>query len=455
MSENTNSKLSLGTKIGYSFGTFGENIAYNFYNLFFMYFLIDYAGVDPLIAGTISLIAVIWSALIDPYIGHLSDNSKNPKGRRRPWIIKFSIPLAIVVFFLFSNVPLTGVAQVLFFTVMNMLFWFILSAVDVPYLVLGAEISRDPRDRLSLRWMSTSFNYLGYAIAGYAILIVSKFEEVFGSTDSAWSITALLMGVLIAGSYLVSYFSTNGNEPIHQVTNEAVKVSIFRSIREGLRIKAYRNVLFYTLFFFIGDTLFTVNQIYLFENVLGAGEGIISTMILAAALMVIFISPVMGKLGAKIGNRNTVLLSTIFITVVFGIFKFIPLTTVSIWGLLLACAIGEAGFFVNSTGMLYEVADVTESETGIKNEGVIIAFSNFVLKLGTALGMWLQGFLLSFYQYEPTRITNTALNGLGDMSTIIPAVFCGISIIFVWRYSLVKKHNSKNHLNVQEAKRLL
>ncbi len=465
MSAITNGKLSLGTKVGYSIGTFGECVAYNFYYLFFMYFLIDYAGVGPAIAGTISLIAVVWDAVTDPYIGHLSDTSKNPNGKRRPWIIKFSVPLGIVVLLLFTNVPLTGTAQVLYFIVINILFWVVFTAVDIPYMVLGGEISRDHEERLSLRWMCSSFNYFGYGIAGYAFLLLAKFEETFGNANAAWSATALIMGVLIAGSFIVSYFATKGKEPINEVIEEE-KVNVLKSVIEGFKIKPYRNILLYTLFAFTGIMLYTSAQVYLFEKVIGASETTISNIYVIYALMVVILSPIMGKLGKVIGNKNTLIFSVIFITIGFGIYKFIPLTMVTVWGILLACGVGVAGFFVNSYAMIYDIADVAELKTGLKNEGVLISFFSFMIKLGTALGMWLLGIFFSLYRYDPEAITSEAMDGIISTGTIIPAVICGISVFFLFGYSLNEKnirklrqmkqdHNDGKEIDLAEVSRLL
>ena len=47
--------LSIGTKLGYGVGSIGEGLAYNAFYLYFIYFLTDYVGIDPVVAGSISL----------------------------------------------------------------------------------------------------------------------------------------------------------------------------------------------------------------------------------------------------------------------------------------------------------------------------------------------------------------------------------------------------------------
>ncbi len=444
--------LSFRNKLGYSFGTFGECIGYNFYYLFFIYFLTDVAGMSPVISGTIALLAVMWDAVTDPLIGYLSDRSENPKGKRRPWIKKFSIPLGIIVVVLFTNPGLVGTTQFAYFLVANILFWLIFTSVDIPYMVLGGEITRIDAERLNIRWMSTSFNYVGYGFAGYTLFIVAKFQDVWENTNLAWTATAVVMGIMIAFSFLVAYFSTKGLEPVVEPIAKADKINILKSIVLALKLKPYRYVLLYTVFFMAGIMLYTGDQVYLFMYNLGASDTQISNLYLGYAIMVVLISPLVGKLGKKIGNKNTLLISIVLSTLGFGVFRFLPLTMVSVWGILIACGIGVAGFFVISYAMIYDIADVSELKTGVNNEGVIVSFFSFAIKLATALGLWLLGVLLSFYHYDPdAETTNQVLNGIKDIGTIIPAVICGISVIFILKYSLTPA-NMKKLRDLKELK---
>jgi Na+/melibiose symporter-like transporter len=159
--------------------------------------------------------------------------------------------------------------------------------------------------------------------------------------------------------------------------------------------------------------------------------------------LVVFLSPLVGKIGKKIGNKNTLLITIALSAGGFCIFRFLPLTMFSVWGILIACGIGVAGFFVISYAMVYDVADVAELKTGVNNEGVIVSFFSFAIKLATAVGLWLLGVLLSFYQYDPEAETsNQVLNGIKDIGTIIPAVICGVSFLFILKYSLTPKNMS-------------
>ena len=102
--KSVNTKLALG----YGVGVVGEGIGYNVFYSFFVYFLVNIAGIDSVIAGTISLLAVIWDGITDPMIGYFSDHTRNPKGRRRPLLFKGAFVWCFAIILMFHDVPLEG-----------------------------------------------------------------------------------------------------------------------------------------------------------------------------------------------------------------------------------------------------------------------------------------------------------------------------------------------------------
>ena len=58
-----NNQIRLKDIIGYGTGGVGENIAGNLFYTYFIFFLTSVAGINPAVAGTISLFAVAWDAI--------------------------------------------------------------------------------------------------------------------------------------------------------------------------------------------------------------------------------------------------------------------------------------------------------------------------------------------------------------------------------------------------------
>ena len=97
-------KLTIKGKLGYASAAVGDAACYMFINTFLLFFLTTVAGIEPAAAGTITVIGAFWNALVNPIIGYISDNSATKWGRRRPFIIIMSVPLAASAFLLFTAV---------------------------------------------------------------------------------------------------------------------------------------------------------------------------------------------------------------------------------------------------------------------------------------------------------------------------------------------------------------
>ncbi|MBQ2678255.1 MAG: MFS transporter, partial [Firmicutes bacterium] len=117
MQQTAPQKLKAGTLFSYGIGAVGEGIGYNVFFSFFSFFLTTQAGIQPAIAGAISAIAVLWDAITDPFIGNWSDKTKNPKGRRRPFIMSGAIFFGIAIALLFVNADLPGGLKVAYYIV--------------------------------------------------------------------------------------------------------------------------------------------------------------------------------------------------------------------------------------------------------------------------------------------------------------------------------------------------
>ena len=130
--ENKQTKIPFKKSLAYGIGGLGEGIGYNFFFGYFLFFLTSIAGIPSAIAGTISMIAVVWDAVSDPLIGFLSDHSKNPKGRRRPFILKGSVLLGVSLILLFTNLNISLGAKVAYYIVANILYWLGLTCSVIP-----------------------------------------------------------------------------------------------------------------------------------------------------------------------------------------------------------------------------------------------------------------------------------------------------------------------------------
>ena len=74
-------------------------MAYGIKDNGFAYFLLLFygsvVGLEPALAGTALLIALIFDAFSDPIVGYWSDNTHSRWGRRHPFMYAAAIPVAL------------------------------------------------------------------------------------------------------------------------------------------------------------------------------------------------------------------------------------------------------------------------------------------------------------------------------------------------------------------------
>lgn len=91
-----NDKLSWLSKISFGMGAFGKDLVYALVGNLFMFYLTDVRFVAPTFVGTLFMIARIWDAFNDPFMGMVVDNTRSKWGKFRPWIMIGTVLNAVV-----------------------------------------------------------------------------------------------------------------------------------------------------------------------------------------------------------------------------------------------------------------------------------------------------------------------------------------------------------------------
>ena len=99
--------LSIREKIGYSLGDSAANFYFQIYIVFLMYFYTDVFGITAAAAGTMILLTRLWDGINDPLMGIIADRTNTRWGKFRPYLIWFSLPLAIMGVLRFSTPDLS------------------------------------------------------------------------------------------------------------------------------------------------------------------------------------------------------------------------------------------------------------------------------------------------------------------------------------------------------------
>ena len=110
----------------YSFAQVADVLAYQSFTFLTFTFYFAIIGLPILYISIGFMIWSVWNALNDPLLGYLSDRTHTKWGRRYPYIMIGLIPLAIVMFFVFTPPKTFGITDLttnlLYFIVIIIIF---------------------------------------------------------------------------------------------------------------------------------------------------------------------------------------------------------------------------------------------------------------------------------------------------------------------------------------------
>ncbi len=431
--------VSLKTKLFYGIGQMGDSIPYNVFYIYFLYFLTDIAGVNPAVAGVVSLIAVLWDAITDPIIGHFSDNLKSKYGRRRPVMLISAIPLGLALFMLFRTVGVAGSAKNAYYIITSMVFWTAYTAYVIPYFALGAEITQDFDERNSLRSYASVFMYGAVLIASAGpMVIVGKVVEGGGTAQEGWAMVGQVFAVTVVLIIMTCWRNTKGTE-LELTETEADGVNIFKTYAETLKNRPYRIIVASVFLYALGFAIASGSFIYLMSYNMGLDEGTQSMFWVAVSVFSAIWLPLINWMSNKYDKKVvyismlSLLAATSFLFYFIGFASFTMLLVFTLF-----FAAGNSTFWTISYSMIYDCSEVDEFKFGKRREGAITSLVSFFQKAGSAVGMWLIGIILATtgYNAELMEQTARATRGILSLSTLIPGIVIIVSALIVVKYPL-------------------
>jgi GPH family glycoside/pentoside/hexuronide:cation symporter len=186
--------------IAYGLGSFGLESLGTVFVGYYMFYYIDELGLAVAMAAIINVIYSIWDAVNDPLVGFLSDNTRTPWGRRRPWLLA-GLPFYVGLLVLVYAVPKA-------FDQGNALFWYALvifflfetasTVMWVNYTALFPELFQGFRERARASSTYQGLSMLG-ELVGFTIppLVYARFGFVpMAISFAGVAGTALFLGII-------------------------------------------------------------------------------------------------------------------------------------------------------------------------------------------------------------------------------------------------------------------
>lgn len=442
--QSTDVKISSATRYGYGVASIADTIIIDFVSAFFLYFLTDIVGINPMMAGSVALAGVIWDAITDPIIGNLADRSRAPGGKYRRFILISVLPIVICSILLFLKVNFGSTATIIYYIIIAMLYYTAYTVFNIPYCALGSSLSSNEIEKTRLSGVRQSFGCAGMLFSGAIPAILIDYLQSSGFSNSAsYTASAALLSLCSAATILITWRATRGHELDFESENKTEKrESLWKTLLSYFKCKSYILLIAAALFFFIGFTMVTNSIMYVTTGILGLSEGAASVIFTVLALSGIAQSFLLAKISEKIDKKIVYFASTLLAAFYMLFTKITGISSLLGFAIYTFMAsFGICAFLVFIYNFLYDVVDIIEFQTNSRNSGTIFSYYSFIIKIGKAAALQLVGIMLALGGYQASLSVQDARGSEAILNavTIWPAVMMIISAILIWIYPVSRK----------------
>ncbi len=449
-------KLPWLTKVVYGMGDWSMASFNTIRQFFYAIFLTDVVGLDPRLASFAALIGVIWDAINDPMVGIISDKVQSKWGRRRPFLLLFSIPFGLGFLVLWWAPPWESqVLVMLTVTLAYMLSDTFQTLVVVPFMALTPEITNDYDERTALTAYRMLFNLIASLVTAVTAPMVVDMTLMRGGTlQQGYLLVAMIFGAAAIVPYLAIFFVVRERSSVERPPEMFTVRATVRTAWENIPFRFATGL--YMLNWVAFDLMSNMLPFYLTywvasgnltAKVPGLNMPLESVVLGAVMLIALIMIPFWTWLSGRIGKRIAYIISMGFGTVMLiAMFSVqpgqIPL------GMILSVLIGisVSAAHVLPDAIFPDVIDWDELRTGTRHEGVYYGAKNFMRKLTGALAIFIALQVLGWlgYQSPPESATQfsqpaTALWGIRVLTAgATAAVLLGATVV-AWLYPLDRK----------------
>lgn len=427
-------KLSVKEKVGYSLGDAASHIVFDSSIAILAYYYTDIYGLPPAVMGTMFLLVRLLDAITDPIMGAIADSTATRWGRFRPWLIAICIPFAVSCVLVYSIPSFSDSGKVAYAVAAYIFMTLMYTAINIPYCSLGAALTSDPRESLSLQSWRFAITPIGGAMGTALILPLADFlypEDRAAGIQVAMAIFGMI-GCLM---FVVCFFTTK--ERVQPLKEENLNIS--RDIKILFRNEQWWILSVYNFMMLVAVVIRGGAVVYYVNTVLNKGADIITWFMLGGMFAAMVGSVLAKPFGTRFCKVKFSFWINIFNAALCLVCFFLP---VEFWLLPLIAhyliQVIQGGNSAIQWSMITDTNNYGEWKTQRRITGMNVAANIFVIKLGVAVGGAIIGWVLAYYQYASNSATQSpeAVQGIVLLFSLIPALFYVLTAIAIKFYDL-------------------
>ena len=397
------------------------------------------------VLGLISFICRIFGAVTDPWIASLSDRSKNPKGRRIPFMQKAAIPFAVITVLVFcapvEAISGINIAWVLIFLI---LFYLFMTMYCTPYNALISEFGKTQDDRMYISTAISLTFFFGTLIAYLPFVFAAPLQA---SVGYAWSYRIWFI-VLAAVALVCMMIPCIKLKERDFVDAQPSETDAFKSLTKTFKNKNFLRFAASDIAYWIGLTLFQTGLPFFVKVSMALDEFYTTVFLGAMTVLSACFYPFVSRMVAKHGKKKLVIcgfLGLALAYVVTALIGIVPGLTGMLPGVLIVVI---AAFPMALLGIIPQaiVADVAEEDgivTGEKREGMFFAARTFAMKFGQSVAMLVFTSLAVLGTTQDLTSNDLTASPVGlRIIAIVAVCFCVLGAVILTAYDEKKVMNT-------------
>ncbi len=343
------------------------------------------------ILGIISFVCRIFDAVTDPLIASMSDRSKNPNGRRIPFMRRAAIPFAVIAVLVFcapvETISAINIVWVLGFLI---LFYLFMTMYCTPYNALISEFGKTQEDRMYISTAISATFFVGTLLSYIPFVLAPMLRGAIGASFP-WSyrICFIVLAILALVCMLIPTFKLKEREFVDvQPTTE--KSNTVKSLIKTFKNKEFLKFSGSDIAYFIALTLFQTGLPFFVKVSMKLDESWAMYFLGGMTVLSACFYPIVSKLVAKFGKKKLVITGFVGLAlayIVTALIGVIPGFEGMLPGILIVVI---SAFPMALLGIIPQsiIADVAEEDailTGEKREGMFFAARTFAMKMGQSV----------------------------------------------------------------------
>ncbi|WP_134739810.1 MFS transporter [Nocardioides sp. 503] len=431
----TTAALPRAVRIGYGSGSVATGAFGTVPGLMLLPYLTDSLGIAAVAAGFIVFLPKAWDVILNPIAGRISDRTVDPRGPRRPWLLRAGLTLSVAFAVIFAAPELgSKVAEAAWVLVAFLGCATAYAFFQVPYVAMPAEMTGSYDERTRLMTWRVAILAFTIMLAGATAPVI---RDAVGGRDG-YRVMGVVMAVVIAIGVVGSYRGTR-HAPVGSV--EAGPGSLRDQLRMVATAHDFRNLLITFVIQALATGCMLAGVAYLAEDVLDS-KGAATVLFVCFVGPALLLTPVWSAIGGRIGKKRGYLYSSLILAAGAALAVLAQSAPAAVVFLATGLVgVGYAGCQVFPMAMLPDAAAVDARRTGTNRAGVYTGVWTAGETLGLALGPGVFALVLAIGGYRSSTDgdaaqPDSALTAIVLGFSLLPAVLTLLSLWWLSRYTL-------------------